>query len=224
MTLTCRPRADRRWRRPLTPRQWQIVLLLRRGLSRQAVAAQLGLAPHTVAVHLSLLRQRLCLSRHSDPLAHVPWEQCPPALLPPEGLPPLPGKPASQPEAPTLSERRSSPALRLRGLRRWQVLLLLRAGLTTTEVARQLGLSRNTVYAHLEQIHARLGLGPALSRLAVLDYVPWEQCPPELLAWCQDELRRLGLPAQVAVSTGEEASDAKEEASHEDPPAARVWR
>src|SRR5579875_2099638 len=220
MTLTCRPRADYRRRRPLTMRQWQIVLLLRRGLSRQAVAAQLGLAPHTVAVHLSLLRQRLGLSRHSDPLAHVPWEQCPPVLLPPEGLPPLPGKPATQPEAPALPERRSSPALKLRGLRRWQVLLLLRAGLTTTQVANQLGLSRNTVYAHLEQIHARLGLGPALSRLAVLDYVPWEQCPPELLAWCQGELRRLGLQAQIKLPIAEDVSSAKEEDAHEDPPAA----
>ncbi|MBX5459180.1 MAG: hypothetical protein IRZ31_19990 [Thermogemmatispora sp.] len=119
MTLTCRPRADDQQRRPLTMRQWQIVLLLRRGLSRQAVAAHLGLAPHTVAVHLSLLRQRLCLSRHCDPLAHVPWEQC----------------------------------------------------------------------------------------------------PPDLLAWCQNEPGRLGRQAQADCSTGEEVSSTKEETEHEDPPA-----
>ena len=159
MTLTCRPRVDYRRRRPLTMRQWQIVLLLRRGLSRQAVAAQLGLAPHTVAVHLSLLRQRLCLSRHSDPLAHVPWEQCPPVLLPPEGLPPLPGKPATQPEAPALPERRSSPALKLRGLRmEHRTVLVLRdvEGLSYEEIAAVTGTPLGSVKGRLHRARSEL--------------------------------------------------------------------
>ncbi|RAQ97765.1 helix-turn-helix transcriptional regulator [Thermogemmatispora tikiterensis] len=173
--------ASRRLRRPLTRRQWQIVLLLRLGHSRRAIASQLGLSPGTITVQLALLRQRLGLPRRCNLLPHIPWDRCPAELLPPEGLPPLPPVP---PAALSLRRQPGPPPL-LRGQRRWQVLLLLRAGLTPSQVARQLGLSRNTIYAHLRQVHERLDLPLDVPASAVLDYVPWEECPPDLLLWLE---------------------------------------
>ncbi|WP_069804660.1 LuxR C-terminal-related transcriptional regulator [Thermogemmatispora onikobensis] len=177
--------ASRRLRRPLTRRQWQIVLLLRLGHSRRAIAAQLGLSPGTVTVQLAQLRHRLGLPRRSHLLPHIPWELCPPELLPPEPLPPLPpASPLPAIQAPPPRESNNRPGL-LRGQRRWQVLLLLRLGLTPAQVARRLGVSRNTVYAHRQQVHERLDLPLDVPASAVLDYVPWEECPPELLLWLE---------------------------------------
>jgi len=53
------------------------------------------------------------------------------------------------------AERRRNPVPDLTP-RHWDLLLLIAAGRTNTQIARQLGLSEGTVRTHLENIYARL--------------------------------------------------------------------
>ncbi|WP_069803212.1 response regulator transcription factor [Thermogemmatispora onikobensis] len=63
--------------------------------------------------------------------------------------------------------------------REWEVLLLLRQGLEDEEIARRMGITASTVRGHIYRLRDRLG---ANTRAELLRRIPWEQCPPELLA------------------------------------------
>lgn len=57
---------------PLTPRQREIVRLLRRGLTQRQAAAELGISDRTVEMHVERARERLGVSTTGQLLAHAP--------------------------------------------------------------------------------------------------------------------------------------------------------
>ncbi|WP_370368735.1 response regulator transcription factor [Catenulispora sp. GP43] len=119
-------------RRSLTPREVEVLTMVAAGRSRDEISRLLGMAPDTVASHMSRIYRALGArnAAHAVALAHG----C--------------GVMAAQPhtQAPTVSPRER------------QVLAGLAHGLTSAQVAGHLSLSIETVKTHLRRVYRKLGV------------------------------------------------------------------
>jgi DNA-binding CsgD family transcriptional regulator len=119
-------------RRALTPREVQVLSLVAAGRSLDEIAQRLGMAPDTVASHMSRIYRALGArnAAHAVALAH--------------GCGVMAVRP--RPQAPAVSPRER------------QVLAGLAHGLTSEQVAVHLSLSIETVKTHLRRVYRKLGV------------------------------------------------------------------
>jgi DNA-binding CsgD family transcriptional regulator len=117
-------------RRALSEREIQVLTLVASGGTRDEISRQLGMAPGTVASHMSRIYRALGArnAAHAVALAH--------------GSGVMPARP--QPPAPFVSRRER------------QVLAGLAYGLTSAQVAVYLSLSIETVKTHLRRVYRKL--------------------------------------------------------------------
>ena len=81
--------------------------------------------------------------------------------------------------------------------REWEVLELVRDGLTNEQIAEQIGISRDGVKYHVSEILSKLGLGSREEAAAWrAERRPWWKAGVALLGW---PLRQLSLPAVAKV-------------------------
>lgn len=124
--------ADDSRRRELSDREIQVLTLVASGGTRDEISRQLGMAPGTVASHMSRIYRALGArnAAHAVALAH--------------GSGVMTARP--QPPAPFVSRRER------------QVLAGLAHGLTSEQVAEYLSLSIETVKTHLRRVYKKLGV------------------------------------------------------------------
>lgn len=125
-----RVRPDDRRRRELTHREIEVLALIAAGGTRDEISHRLGMAPGTVASHMSRIYRALGArnAAHAVALAHGT------GVISVRPLPP----------APFVSRRER------------QVLAGLALGLTTAQVAWHLSLSSDTVKSHLRRVYRKL--------------------------------------------------------------------
>ena len=125
-------RTTRLSRRPLSPREVEVLALIADGLSKEQAGRRLGISGPTIKSHLSRIYSALGAvnSAHAVAIAHCRGEIGPRGRVP------------------------RNPGLSWREM---QVLAAVAAGLTVEEVGRTMYLSPHTVKSHLHHVYTKLG-------------------------------------------------------------------
>jgi DNA-binding CsgD family transcriptional regulator len=128
---------------PLTPRENEILALVRDGRSSKEIARELGITRSTVRCHVQRVLTKLGVASRLQAAAISP--------PPPAGSPP-PDPPPS----------------RISGLtpRETQVLRCIAVGIGRAEIARHLFMSPHTARTHIQRILAKLDVHSALAAMA----------------------------------------------------------
>jgi DNA-binding CsgD family transcriptional regulator len=128
---------------PLTPRENEILALVRDGRSSKEIARELGITRSTVRCHVQRVLTKLGVASRLQAAAISP---SPPAGSPPPDPPPS----------------------RISGLtpRETQVLRCIAVGIGRAEIARHLFMSPHTARTHIQRILAKLDVHSALAAMA----------------------------------------------------------
>lgn len=123
----------RRLRRPLTAREIEVLALIADGKTNEEVAAQLGIARHTVKSHMAHILDALGAmnSAHAVAIAHCRGDFGPRRKM------------AWNPDV---------------SYREVQVLEGVAVGMTDVQVGRKLWVSQHTIKSHLRRIYVKLGV------------------------------------------------------------------
>jgi DNA-binding CsgD family transcriptional regulator len=123
----------RRLRRPLTAREIEVLALIADGKTNEEVAAQLGIARHTVKSHMAHILDALGAmnSAHAVAIAHCRGDFGPRRKI------------AWNPDV---------------SYREVQVLEGVAVGMTDVQVGRKLWVSQHTIKSHLRRIYVKLGV------------------------------------------------------------------
>jgi len=128
----------------LTPREHQVLSLVREGRSSKEIARELGIARATVRCHVQHVLTKLGVASRLQAAALAPADP------PPK---PSPG-PVADPVTAELTPRET------------QVLRCLAAGIGRAEIARHLFMSPHTARTHLQRILAKLDVHSTVAAMA----------------------------------------------------------
>lgn len=152
---------------PLTPRENEILALVRDGRSSKEIARELGITRSTVRCHVQRVLTKLGVASRLQAAAISP----PPsdAISPPPSTvvsPPSPATVSARP--PAGSHPPDPPPSRISGLtpRETQVLRCIAVGIGRAEIARHLFMSPHTARTHIQRILAKLDVHSALAAMA----------------------------------------------------------
>lgn len=152
---------------PLTPRENEILALVRHGRSSKEIARELGITRSTVRCHVQRVLTKLGVASRLQAAAISP----PPsdAISPPPSTvvsPPSPATVSARP--PAGSHPPHPPPSRISGLtpRETQVLRCIAVGIGRAEIARHLFMSPHTARTHIQRILAKLDVHSALAAMA----------------------------------------------------------
>jgi DNA-binding CsgD family transcriptional regulator len=160
---------------PLTPRENEILALVRAGRSSKEIARELGITRSTVRCHVQRVLTKLGVASRLQAAAISPPQSdaiSPPlsdAISPPPSTvvsPPSPAAVAARP--PAGSHPPDPPPSRISGLtpRETQVLRCIAVGIGRAEIARHLFMSPHTARTHIQRILAKLDVHSALAAMA----------------------------------------------------------
>ncbi|HWG28435.1 MAG TPA: helix-turn-helix transcriptional regulator [Actinospica sp.] len=175
----------------LTPRENQILSLVREGRSSKEIARDLAITRATVRCHVQRVLTKLGVATRLQAAALPPPAPAPPPPSPPSACPsaspsppapplasqtaqPFPSlslsaPPLAPPTAPPLPSPSAPPPSAISALtpRETQVLRCIAAGIGRTEIAKRLFMSPHTVRTHIQRILAKLDVHSALAAMAL---------------------------------------------------------
>lgn len=125
----------------LTPRESQILSLVRQGRSSKEIARELGITRATVRCHVQRVLTKLGVATRLQAAALLPAAPVPRAAAP--------------------------PAISSLTPRERQVLRCMASGIGRAEIAKHLFMSPHTARTHIQRILAKLGVHSALAAMAL---------------------------------------------------------